>query len=274
MVKNVKIGDHQSEDNLPGMRRHYTTAIVRKPCPEMVDGITSANLGKPDFGRAMEQHQNYVEALEQCGLRVNVLESDSRFPDSAFIEDVALCTPECAIITNPGVVSRKGEKNGMREVLSEFYQRIEQIETPGTLEAGDVMMVGTHFYIGISERTNEQGAGQLIGILEDHGLSGSMVPLKRVLHLKTGVSYLENSNLLVCGEFIGHPDFEKFNQIVVAEDEAYAANSLWINSTVLVPKGFPVTLAKIEKAGYPIFEIDVSEFQKLDGGLSCLSLRF
>jgi len=240
----------------------------------MVHGITSANLGKPDYGRALEQHQGYVEALEQCGLRVKVLEVDSRFPDSVFIEDVALCTPECAIIANPGVISRRGETEGMREVLSEFYRDIEEIRSPGTLEAGDVMMVGTHFYIGISERTNQSGAIQLTGILEKHGLSGSMVPLKRVLHLKTGVSYLENNNPLVCGEFIGHPDFEKFNQIVVAEDEAYAANSLWINGTVLVPRGFPQTRRKIEMAGYPIIEIDVSEFQKLDGGLSCLSLRF
>lgn len=240
----------------------------------MVHGITSANLGKPDYGRALEQHQCYVEALEQCGLQVIVLESDSRFPDSAFIEDVALCIPECAIITNPGAASRRGETEGMREVLSEFYRDIEEIRLPGTLEAGDVMMVGTHFYIGISERTNQSGAIQLTGILEKHGLSGSMVPLKRVLHLKTGVSYLEQNNILVCGEFTDCKDFETFNRIEVPASESYAANSLWINGTVLVPKGFPATLAKIEKAGYPIIEIDVSEFQKLDGGLSCLSLRF
>jgi len=256
------------------MVRTFTRAIVRKPCPEIVHGITSANLGKPDFGRVMEQHQDYVEALEQCGFRVIVLISDSRFPDSAFIEDVALYTSACAIITNPGVVSRKGEKDGMREVLSEFYQDIEEIRSPGTLEAGDVMMVDAHVYIGISKRTNRDGAEQLIGILDKYGLTGSTVPLKTVLHLKTGVSYLEQNNLLVCGEFIDCKDFDPFNRIEVPAYESYAANSLWINGTVLVPKGFPVTLAKIEKAGYPIIEMDVSEFQKLDGGLSCLSLRF
>jgi dimethylargininase len=240
----------------------------------MVHGITSANLGKPDFMLALEQHQNYVEALARCGLRVKVLDSDGRFPDSVFIEDVALCTPACAVITNPGAASRKGETAGMRSLLSEFYRDIEVILSPGTLEAGDVMMVGNHFYIGLSERTNRQGADQMIEILERYGMSGSMVALKKVLHLKTGVSYLENNNLLVSGEFIDYPDFEKFSRIEVPDHEACAANSLWINGTVLVPKGFAVTQAKIEQAGYQTVEIDVSEFRKLDGGLSCLSLRF
>jgi len=240
----------------------------------MVNGITTANLGKPDFGKALEQHQKYVEALEQCGLQVKVLEGDSRFPDSVFIEDVALCTPSCAIITNPGAVSRNGEIGEMLEVLAGFYQEIEEIRSPGTLEGGDVMMVGDYYYIGLSERTNQKGAAQLMSILEKYGMRGSKVPLKQVLHLKTRVSYLEQNNLLVCGEFINYPEFGKFNRIEVPAQEAYAANSLWINGTLLVPKGFPETRSKIEIAGYPVIVVDVSEFQKLDGGLSCLSLRF
>jgi dimethylargininase len=256
------------------MTRLFTTAIVRLPSPEMVHGITTAKLGKPDFAKALEQHHKYVKALESCGLQVQILESDNRFPDSVFIEDVALCTVSCAVITHPGAESRKGETSGMRDVLSRFYKVIEEIRPPGTLEAGDVMMVGNHFYIGLSERTNPQGAGRLIDILSRHGSSGSTVPLKEVLHLKTGVSYLENNNLLVCGEFIGFPGFDSFNRMEVPAHEAYAANSLWINGTVLVPEGFPETRAKIEQAGYPVIVVDVSEFRKLDGGLSCLSLRF
>jgi len=255
------------------MNRSFTTAIVRQPSSEMVHGITTANLGKPDFARALEQHHNYVKALESCGLQGRILESDGRFPDSVFIEDVALCTPRCAVITNPGAASRKGETAGMREVLSEFYRDIEEIRPPGTLEAGDVMMVDDHFFIGLSRRTNQQGGVQLIGILEKFGMSGSMVPLQKLLHLKSGVSYLENNNLLVCREFIDFPGFESLNRIEVPAHEAYAANALWINGTVLVPLGFPVTQANIEKAGYPVIIVDVSEFQKLDGGLSCLSLR-
>ncbi|MFA6128919.1 MAG: arginine deiminase family protein [Bacteroidales bacterium] len=252
----------------------FTTAILRQPCCEIVHGITSAKLGKPDFARAVSQHQKYAGVLEMCGLQVRMLESDPRFPDSLFIEDIALCTPACAIITRPGAPTRTGETEGMREILSEYYPDLEEIASPGTLEAGDVMMVGMHFYIGLSARTNREGAGQLMSILKDHGLSGSMVPLKEVLHLKTAVSYLEGNTLLVCGEFIGHPGFERFNKIEVTVEEAYAANSLWINGTVLVPEGFPETRSKIEREGYPVITLNMSEFQKLDGGLSCLSLRF
>jgi dimethylargininase len=190
------------------------------------------------------------------------------------VEDAALCTSRFAVLTNPGAPSRNGEKTEMAPVLSTFFTRVESIKAPGTLDAGDVMMVGDHFYIGISERTNNEGAAQLISILESHGRSGEGVPLKEMLHLKSGLSYLENNHLLVFGEFCKQQAFSDFNKIEVGEDEAYAANSLWINNTVLVPFGFPTTLQKIKQAGFRTMEIDVSEFRKLDGGLSCLSLRF
>jgi dimethylargininase len=256
------------------MIKPFKQAIVRRPCMEMADGITTADLGNPDYGQAMKQHDRYVEVLEECGLQVRVLESDSRFPDSVFIEDVALCTPHCAIITHPGALSRQGEQVEMQSVLSGFYQNIERILSPGTVEAGDVMMVGAHYFIGLSERTNMEGASQLIRILQRFGMTGSLVPLKHVLHLKTGVSYLENNNLLVCGEFIDYPDFARFSKILVSDEEAYAANSLWINGTVLIPEGHPETMAGIMEKGYQVVELDVSEFRKMDGGLSCLSLRF
>ena len=252
----------------------FKNAIVRKPCPEIISGLTSVSLGKPDYNKALDQHAEYVEALRSCGLNVKVLEADSQFPDSVFVEDVALCTSECAIVTNPGAPSRNGEKIKIRPVLESFYTQVESIESPGTLDAGDVMMVGKHFYIGISERTNGQGAEQLISYLERYGMTGSMVPLKEMLHLKSGLSYLEQNHLLITGKFINHSAFADFQKIKVDPDESYAANSLWVNSTVLVPAGFPRTLAKIKQAGYHTLILDVSEFRKLDGGLSCLSLRF
>ncbi len=252
----------------------FKNAIVRKPCPEIINGLTSVSLGKPDYKKALEQHAGYVEALRSCGLHVKVLEADSQFPDSVFVEDVALCTPECAIVTNPGAHSRNGEKICIQPVLKHFYENLEFIGSPGTLDAGDVMMVGKQYYIGISERTNTQGAKQLNEILERYGMAGTMVPLKEMLHLKSGLSYLEQNHLLITGEFINHPAYTDFQKIEVDPDESYAANSLWVNSTVLVPAGFPRTIEKIEQAGYRTKVLDVSEFRKLDGGLSCLSLRF
>lgn len=252
----------------------FTKAIVRTPCKNLVNGLTSAKLGKPDYFIALEQHKKYIEALRKCGLDVTVLEADENYPDSTFVEDAALLTPFCAIITNPAILSRKGEIIELSQVVKNFYSNAEAIEAPGTLEGGDVMIAGNHYYIGLSERTNLQGAGQLIEILNKYGLTGSTISLELALHLKSGVSYIENNNLLVIGEFENKPEFQSFNLIHVNDDESYAANSLWINNNVLVPKGFPITKKKIELLGYTIIEVDVSEFRKLDGGLSCLSLRF
>jgi len=252
----------------------FKHAIVRTPCPEMIHGITSASLGKPDYALALIQHMEYIEALRSLGLEITVLEPDSRFPDSAFVEDVALCTAGLSVITNPGAVSRKGEEVGMERVLGSFYNTVEHIVAPGTLEAGDVMMAGRHFYIGISNRTNHEGADQLIHILEKYQMTGEKIELTQFLHLKSGLSYLKDNNLLVQKGLSDHPAFKKFRKIKVGADEGYAANSLWVNGTVLVPEGFPITRSNIEQAGYQTISLDVSEFEKLDGGLSCLSLRF
>ena len=252
----------------------FKRAIVRKPCKNLVKGLTSADLGLPDFELAIIQHQEYINALQQCGLEVHILEADENYPDSVFVEDVALLTDQCAIITNPGAKSRKGEVDEMEKVLSKFYSNIEKISSPGTVEAGDIMMVGNHFYIGLSDRTNPKGAEQMISILGKYGLTGSSVELNEMLHLKTGVSYLENNNMLVAGEFMNHPEFEKFERIAIPKDEMYAANSLWINDKVLVPAGNYKVKKMIENAGYEVISLDMSEFRKLDGGLSCLSLRF
>ncbi len=252
----------------------FTKAIVRKPCRNMTHGITSANLGTPDYAKAIKQHNEYIEALKKCGLDVTILEANEKYPDSVFVEDVALLTPHCAIITNPGAPSRKGEIAEMQNVLSKFYKNIETIKYPGTVEAGDIMMVGSHFYIGLSARTNKDGANQIINILNKYGMTGSTVTLGKVLHLKTGMSYLENNNLALSGEFITKQEFQKFNILKIDDDENYSSNCIWINGTVIVPKGFPKSKATIEKAGYKTIEVDVSEFRKLDGGLSCLSLRF
>jgi dimethylargininase len=252
----------------------FRNAIVRLASRSITDGLTTASLGKPDYRRAMEQHSAYVETLKRLGLNVTTLPANESFPDSVFIEDTALCTTECVIIMNPGAISRRGETNGMSKVLREYYKNIEEIIMPGTIEAGDIMMVGHHFYIGLSGRTNNEGADQLIRILKKYRMTGSKIPLKKMLHLKSGLSYLENNNLLITGEFLDNKEFRKFNRIRVDEEESYAANSLWINGKVIVPEGFPETIRKIEAAGYDTISLDVSEFRKVDGGLSCLSLRF
>lgn len=252
----------------------FSHAIVRTPGKSMVNGLTAANLGNPNYELALVQHQNYVNVLKECDLDVTVMSADEDYPDSTFVEDTALMTPHCAIITNPGHPSRKGEVKKITETVNQFYDLVEHVGESGMIDAGDIMMVGTHYYIGLSERTNIDGAQCLIKVLKKYGMQCSTVRVHHVLHLKAGAAYLENNNLVVSGEFIEKPEFDSFNRIVVPDEEAYAANCVWINGTVLVASGHPVTSQKIEDAGYLVKEVEMSEFQKLDGGLSCLSLRF
>lgn len=254
----------------------FNNAIVRIPSRSIAEGITSADEGKPIYEKALVQHEKYVIALSKTGVNVTVLPPKEEFPDSCFVEDVALCTSKCAIITRPGAQSRRqeAELSDMIEALEGFYKDIEYIKDPGTVEAGDIMMVGDHFYIGLSERTNEDGAKQMISILEKYRLSGQMVKMKEMLHLKTGLAYLENNNLLTAGEFKNAPEFEEFDKIEIEVNEAYGANCIWINDVVIVPEGYPNVQKKIEALGYKTLIVDTSEFRKIDGGLSCLSLRF
>ncbi len=253
----------------------FKNAIVRRPGHSLVNGITSTpELGKPDYGLTIKQHDAYIGALRFCGVEVTVLQADERFPDSCFVEDVAVCTKKFAVITNPGASSRKGEEKVIIEVIKKFYDNLEYIKEPGTLEGGDVMMVGDHFYIGLSKRTNKEGAKKLIKTLEKYGMLGSIVEMSEMLHLKSGLSYLEDNVLLVAGEFINKLEFERFNKIIINKDETYSANCIRVNDYVLVPAGYPKTKEKIETAGFKTIVVDTSEYRKVNGGLSCLSLRF
>ena len=255
----------------------FKNVIVRTPAQSLVNGITSApELGKPDYNLALKQHENYIKALESCGVQVTILPPLEDFPDSCFVEDTAVLTKKCAIISNPGAESRTQETKYMVDAVKKFYSEdsIEYITAPGSMEGGDIMMVGDHFYIGLSARTNKDGADQLIAALKKYGYTGSVVAMSEVLHLKTGLAYLENNNLLVAGEFVASPEFAKYNRIEIDVSEAYSANCIWVNDKVLVPAGYPKTETAIRAAGYEVITVDTSEYRKIDGGLSCLSLRF
>ena len=255
----------------------FHNVIVRRPSRSLVDGITSApELGKPDYELALRQHDAYIEALKSCGVEVTVLNELEEYSDSCFVEDVAVLTGNCAVITNPGAPSRNGEKEHIVDAVRKFYsdEKIAYIEAPGTLEGGDVMMVGDHFYVGRSARTNEEGIRQFIAILERFGLTGSEVPLEKVLHLKTGVNYVGDDTFLVAGEFTEREEFKNARRILIPEDEAYSVNCIRVNDKVIVPSGFPKTVEAIRAAGFEVILTDISEYRKLDGGLSCLSLRF
>ncbi|MEH7014450.1 arginine deiminase family protein [Neobacillus niacini] len=252
----------------------FKNTIVKIPSESYVNGLTTSDLGSPILEIALEQHQAYIEALKICGTEVTILPSTIEFPDSTFVEDTAVLTEKFAVISNPGALSRNGEIHEMEPAIKSFYETIYSIKSPGTLDGGDILQIEDHFYIGISARTNHDGAEQLKQILESEGYKGTIIPLEKFFHLKTGIAYLGNRTIVVSGEFIDHPEFNSYKKIVVPPEEEYAANCIRVNDYVIIPAGYPVTKQKMNDAGYQTIELEMSEFRKQDGGLSCLSLRF
>ncbi len=251
-----------------------STAIVRRPCSNLTRGLSTSDLGKPDYDLALVQHDQYIDALKSNGLEVIILPADNNYPDSAFIEDVAILTPNCAIIANPAEPSRKGEIEEIPSILCKFYSNIEYIHSPGTLEGGDVLRTGLHYYVGISRRTNRSGARQFIKILEKYKISSSLIEIGDILHLKSIMAYLDNNNLVVAEDHAKHEALRKFNLIKINEAESYAANCILINGKVIMATGFPQANQAIRDVGYQTIQLNLSEFRKIDGGASCLSLRF
>jgi dimethylargininase len=255
----------------------FTRAIVRPPTPNFAEGLTTAGLGTPNYQRALKQHEDYCAALEQCGLTLIRLAADPRHPDSAFVEDTAVLTNQRAVLTRPGAPSRTGEIASIREALADFYSSLFSIQPPGTLDGGDVCAAGNHFFIGISERTNEAGAQQLAELLASFGYTSSLIDirsLRSILHLKSGLSYIGDNRLAVIEALANRPEFRGYDLVRVNDDEMYAANCIRVNDYVLVAAGSPAFAGTLRELGYQTIELQMTEFQKMDGGPSCLSLRF
>ena len=251
----------------------FTQAICRRPGRDLGDGITTADEGRPDYDLAGRQFDRYVATMRKCGLRVTVLEPLEGFPDAHFVEDAAVVTPDVAVITLPGAAARQGERHTIADALAK-HRTLAQIEPPGTLDGGDVLMIGTHFLIGISDRTNEEGARQLGAVLESHGNTWQAVPVAAGLHFKSSVNLVGSDTLLVTEAFAGRQELAGFKLISAPPGEEYAANTLLMNGRLIMPAGYPETRSRLQKLGQPITELDTSEFRRMDGGLTCLSLRF
>lgn len=254
----------------------FRRAIVRKPGANFSRGITTSGLGPPDLALAVDQHSRYCAALEGCGLEVIELPPKSNLPDSTFVEDVAVLTPKCAILTRPGAESRADEVKLIREPLSHFCAQIHEIQAPGTLDGGDICQAENHYFIGLSHRTNEAGGKQLAAFLAIEGYTSSFVEIRNMdlLHLKSGVTYVGDHTLVMSPTLAEHDAFRAFMRVVTTPAESYAANCVRVNRHVLVPAGFPQLYATLLEQGFDLLRIEMSEFRKMDGGLSCLSLRF
>ncbi len=255
---------------------HFSRAIVRIPGQSYIDGLTTVDEGRPDFHTACAQHARYCQALRDCGLELTALPADEAQPDGTFVEDTAVIAGRAAIITRPGAASRRGEVAAVAAALRASLLVLGPVKAPGTLDGGDVCQADEHFFIGLSARTNEAGAAQLAAMLAQYGYTASTVDIRAhrtLLHLKSGMSYLGERR------FVAQPGVPRaaamagYEFIETAADESYAANCVRVNDTVLVAEGYPLLAARLDELGYALRCIEMSEFRKMDGGLSCLSLR-
>jgi dimethylargininase len=254
-----------------------TQALLRLPGENFAQGLTQSGEGAPDPALALVQHQHYRAALEAQGVALTVLPADPRHPDGCFVEDTALVTERGAILTRPGAPSRRGEIDAIEAALKPAFPDLLRIDAPGTVDAGDVCEADGHFLIGLSARTNEAGAAQLAGLLGDLGYRSDLIDIRAhpaLLHLKSGIAYLGEGRLLAARDLPRHPALAAYERIDVPPAETYAANALRVNDRVLVAAGYPRTRAAIESLGFETVALEMSEFRKLDGGLSCLSLRW
>jgi dimethylargininase len=255
----------------------FTRAIVRPPAPNFSQGLTTVFLGAPDYKVALWQHEAYCAVLEACGLTLMKLEADERYPDSCFVEDTAIVTERVQVLTRPGAPSREGEVETMRGALAECFSSVPEIRPPGTLDGGDICEAGDHFFIGLSRRTNLAGAQQLTETLAKLGYTSTIVDITKAagaLHLKSAIAYLGDNRLVVTEGMSGRGDFAGYDLVKVDRGEEYAANCIRVNDHVLIAKGFSNFAKKLRELDYQTIALDMSEFQKMDGGLSCLSVRF
>ena len=257
---------------MPAKELNYRLAILRQPGSNFALGITTSKEADPDFKRMKQQHQAYTELLRLRGLEIVLLEALDDYPDSYFVEDVAVVMPELAVISRPGAASRRGEIAEIEPVLAQF-RPISHIQSPGTLDGGDVLMVEKHFFVGVSDRTNEQGAEQFGHLVADLGYTWDPIAVSSGLHLKSSVNYVGKNTLIITADIAGRQEFQDFQKIVLPDDEQEAANTLFLNGVLLMPTNFPRTKELLTSLDLEIVEIDVSEARKMDGGLTCMSLR-
>jgi len=260
---------------MPERSFRFTHAITRTPPASAVDGLRAEDVGNPDVALMMAHHDAYVHALKQAGLEVRVVDALEDFPDSLFVEDTALCLQEGAIVLRPGAPTRFGESLAMTPHLEEVYTEVRTLEGPGFIEGGDILTTESEILVGKSERTNSLGIEELRRSVADWGyMVREVTTPPGVLHFKSDCSLLDGSTILSTPRLSRSGCFEGYTVIDVGEGEEPAANSIRVNDVVFMPRGFPVTAERVREAGFVVIELDNSECQKIDGGLSCLSVRF
>lgn len=254
----------------------FTHAITRRPAASITRGLRAVDTGNPDLSLMLSHHTDYVAALRSTGATVLELDPLEAYPDSVFVEDTALCLPEGAVIMRPGAPSRLGEAAEMTPHLEALYSQVLRIKGKESfIEGGDILMTETEILVGRSARTNAAGIAELAALVAPWEQSVREVKTPPgVLHFKTDCSLLDAETVLATERLAASGCFEGYRVILTTPGEEACANAIRFNDLVIMPAGFPATRDRLDVAGYRVVEIGNSECAKLDGGMSCLSLRF
>ena len=249
--------------------------LARRPSPNFADGITlSSHLGKPDYDKAMTQYDTYIQALRDCDLDVIVLPADVRSPDGHFVEDPVVIFHDVAFMCRSGAVARQGEGESLKPHLSDL--RIIEPDESARIDGGDVLICADRILVGLSERTNQAGVDALCQAFQTvkPDIRVDAVPFTGVLHLKSGLTELASNVLIHDPAMKTNYDLSWATVITLPPEEGYAADVLPVNDTLFIAKGYPKAYQSAREYYDKIVELDMSEFQKMDGGLTCLSLRY
>jgi dimethylargininase len=258
-----------------GLSYCFTHAIARAPARSIGEGLRAVDRGTPEIERFETEHRAYLRALQAAGLDVTVLDAQESFPDSVFIEDAALCLPEGALILKPGASPRTGESEALAPELSRLGLETYRHHSNGFIDGGDILVTDSAVLVGLSSRTNKAGFEWLESVLErwEYKVLAVETP-EQVLHFKSDCCVLDSTTVLATSRLSQEACFKSFNVLTVPTGEEAAANSIRVNDTVLIPAGFPATAEMLALEGYTIETVPVTQASLLDGGLSCMSLRF
>ena len=250
------------------MTRH---ALVREPGAMYTRCISSHPLHHTiDVALARTQHAAYCNTLEELGLEVITIPRDDEHPDACFGEDNAVIHGGRALICRMAEESRRGEEETVEAVLGE-YMTVKRATAPATVEGGDVIHLPSRLISGVTQRTNLEGVSQMAAWL---GVKADTVVDPGIVHLKSHVTYLGRNTMIATRAYAGHPALKGFHVLAVPDDEGYAANTLAIDDAVLMPSRHPSAQGMVREAGFDVVSLDVSEFEKCEGALTCLSLLF
>ncbi|MEF0941738.1 arginine deiminase family protein [Rhizobium sp. BR 362] len=254
---------------------HFNSAIVREPSRSVVDGLRAGEHASPTYEGVKAEHNDYIAALREAGVRVTILPALEAFPDSIFVEDPALVFTEGAILLRPGAASRVGEPAAIAPALRDMFDTVLDLPGQGYVDGGDVLTTPKEVMIGLSARTDKAGAEALALCIDKLGRKAKLVATPEgVLHFKTDCSLLDEETVLSTARLARSGVFKDFKQIIIPEGEEAAANALRVNDILMVPAEHPRTLDMLDRLGYRIVAMKTAEIGRIDAGLSCLSLRW